>query len=272
MNIYKLCIIAAITFLACLIIRSDLQTPLMSGQYGNFKDYDGQDKAYLFTVPEDGQMMRLEITGRLPLNSWKAIDMEIFDPEGNYLFSYSDELWAESGRDSEGEWREYKSRAYHDVHFPKKGQYSAYVSSSFGPSNSAKHFNYTFRIIPIKGNISFIDPLLWITGIITGFSFIVILHRLGAKRKNSELTYKPINTLSPEAMKAMETHIPAWPIALLFFVPVLVASLLAYSKGDDEHDWQVYSYHHFNINVDKQLREQSIGSAGFRSRGGPGGK
>lgn len=41
---------------------------------------------------------------------------------------------------------------------------------------------------------------------------------------------------------------------------------------DKEQDWQVYSYHHLTISVDKQLREQSIGSAGFRSRGGPGGK
>ena len=53
---------------------------------------------------------------------------------------------------------------------------------------------------------------------------------------------------------------------------VLFFSFLAYSKGDKEQDWQVYSYHHLTISVDKQLREQSIGSAGLRSRGGPGGK
>ncbi|NHH88138.1 hypothetical protein [Pseudoalteromonas sp. MB47] len=272
MNIYKLFIIAAITFVVCLVIRADLQAPLISGQYGNFKDYDGQDKPYLFTVPEDGQIMRLEIKGRLPLNSWKAIDIEIFDPDGNYLFSYSDELWAETGHDSDGKWTEYRDYTHHDVHFPKKGQYSAYVSSTFGPNKRAEHFSYTFRIIPIKGNSNFMLPLLWISGFIGGVALFVMLHRLEAEREGSDITYKPINKLNPEAIKAMESRISVWPIVLLFLAPVLFFSFLAYSKGDKEQDWQVYSYHHLTISVDKQLREQSIGSAGFRSRGGPGGK
>lgn len=58
MNIYKLFTIASIAFLSCFLIRADLQEPLQNGQYGNFKEYDGQDKPYLFNVPEDGQMMR----------------------------------------------------------------------------------------------------------------------------------------------------------------------------------------------------------------------
>lgn len=272
MNIYKLFIIAAISFLACIIIRADLQAPLISGQYGNFKDYDGQDKAYLFNVPEDGQMMRLEIKGRLPLNSWKAIDIEIFDPDGNYLFSYSDELWAETGHDSDGKWTEYRDYTHHDVHFPKKGQYSAYVSSTFGPNKRAEHFSYTFRIIPIKGNSKILIPLMWMSGIIAGLCLFVILNRLEEGKNKSDISFQPITKKGLQAKQAMETTFPVWPIALLFFVPVLLVSLFAYGKDDDEADWQVYAYGHSNIYVDKQLREQSIGSAGFRSRGGPGGK
>ncbi|QLJ08760.1 MULTISPECIES: hypothetical protein [unclassified Pseudoalteromonas] len=272
MSIYKLFTIASIAFLSCFLIRADLQEPLQNGQYGNFKEYDGQDKPYLFNVPEDGQMMRFEIKGRLPLNSWKAIDIEIFDPEGNYLFSYSDELWAETGRDSEGKWTEYREKVHHEVHFPKKGQYSAYVSSSFGPNTRAEHFSYSFRIIPIKGNSNILLPFMWLSGIVAGMCIFVVLHRFEAEREGSDITYKPINKLNPEAIKAMETRVAVWPIVLLFFTPIGLASMYAYSKNNDERDWLMYSLYHSNITVDKQLREQSIGSPGFRSRGGSGGK
>ncbi len=66
-----------------------------------------------------------EITLRtqLPRQSWQFIEAELLDAKKEYLFSFSKELYRESGRDSEGSWSETVNSLDMKLTVPAPGQY-----------------------------------------------------------------------------------------------------------------------------------------------------
>ena len=271
MTTMKLFIIAIVTFICAWMIDSDLAAPETSKPYADSTSYSNTDTPYPFEVTRNGQMIRFEVKGRLPLNSWKSIDIEIFDNEGNYLFAYTDELWAESGRDSDGSWTEYHTQVHLDQRFPKKGRYQAFITDSSSSKQASQQSSFRFRILAIRGDTGKMNIILWLSGLVAGFCLLVFIHR--HEQEKNAIEYKPVKRLTTQQLDAMKTApMKVWPVLLLFFIPTLLTSVWAYSDDDDEINWLSYSYRHSHIYVDRELREHSVASAQFRTGGSRGGK
>ena len=62
----------------------------------------------------------------LPLWNWAWMGAEVYNEHGEYLFSYSDEYWHESGHDSDGHWDESHSQTDFTLTFKEPGKYYIY--------------------------------------------------------------------------------------------------------------------------------------------------
>ena len=266
MTTIRLLVISAAAFLICLLLREILETPVSITDFASSQQLSNKDKAYQFKVPEDGQMMRFEVVGRTPMNTWKSVDIDVYDQVGNYLFTYQDELWAETGRDSDGRWTEYRDRAEFTQHFPKKGIYEAYVSESSGPSSRIKTNDFRFRVVPVLGNSRLLTPLVWVSGAIAFVCLLILGNRMDKGRPISSYK-KPRHPLQkPQTNKSTMT------VIALFFAPTLLLTAMAFQKDDDDIDWLYASHSSKQMTVDRELRQQSLSGAQFRTGGSRGGK
>ena len=266
MSILRLLLISSVTFLVSLFFNELLQTPVSETHYESSKRLANKDKAYRFEVPENGQMMRFEIAGSMPMNTWKSIDIDVYDLAGNYLFTYQDELWSESGRDSEGKWTEYRRYAEFSQHFPKKGIYEAYVSDSSGPRSKIRSNDFRIRAVPIRGNNSFIKPVLWISGAIALMCLVIIGNRM---EENKHTKYRPRK--SPSLQQKNDKSVVLIVLAI-FLAPTVLLTAMAFQKDDDDVNWLHVSHRSKKMTVDRELRQQSLSGAEFRTGGSRGGK
>jgi len=270
MSVIKLLVISAITALLSMCSQNHVETPTETRNYTSSSTLANQDKALEFVVPEDGQMMRFEITGVMTMNSWKAIEIEVFDSNERYLFTYQDELWAENGRDSDGAWTEYRKYASMEQRFPKSGSYFAYITDSSGPYNRAKTVPYKLRVIPIRGNGSILAFIKWLSVVIAGVCLVILFSRF--EERENDIVYRPINLMpksKAERKKDLKVFALFW---LIFLTPVAVANIFAYQQDDDDIDWLSVAQWRKSIYVDRDLRQQSLSGANFRTRGAVSGK
>lgn len=71
-----------------------------------------------------GDSVEVKITADMAdRQSWAFIQGEVQNATGDYLFSFGDELWHESGYDSDGAWTDYKRDYSIDITFPEPGEY-----------------------------------------------------------------------------------------------------------------------------------------------------
>ncbi|MCF2858119.1 hypothetical protein L1286_11600 [Pseudoalteromonas sp. SMS1] len=228
---------------------------------------DHQSVPYKFTISEDGAMARFEVKGYMRDNTWSSFEFEVFGTHETYLFTYHDELWTETGRDSEGAWREARDHLYFDIRLPESGDYHAVLHTSKGPalrtSAASNHFN--FRVYEINGDKEWLNLAMWLLGILC-FGAFVIVDIFGNRKSSSNYGYdfrqqRRKNKLMPVA----------W--LLIFYVFILsVITAIACRDNDLLIDYRAKSASNKNLKVDRQLREHSMSSAGYRTRSGIGGK
>jgi len=60
-------------------------------------------------VKKDRTVYLVEVFQRVNYGQWSSVTGNVLDQDKNYLFGFGEELWAESGRDSEGTWAESKN-------------------------------------------------------------------------------------------------------------------------------------------------------------------
>ncbi|MEE4354864.1 MAG: hypothetical protein V2I97_00240 [Desulfococcaceae bacterium] len=83
-------------------------------------------------VGEDRSVYKIGIRQSVPYGHWSHISGEVLDKNKKPLFGFGDELWAETGYDSEGRWSE-KKDAYDYKILLDKGTY--YLDFSLECSN-----------------------------------------------------------------------------------------------------------------------------------------
>jgi len=271
MNIVKLLLISASTCFMCMLLQNFLAKPTEHRSFKSSRHLANADKPYQFNVPVDGQMMRLEIKGTMPMNNWKSIELEVYKENGDYLFTYQDELWSESGRDSDGAWSEYNNHVFLEQRFPKAGSYNIYLTDSSVTNRRTAAINYTVRAIPIYGDSSFLKPITWGAGIVAVICFIVIANRAEDERKNTG-SYWATKKAYSKNTKPEHGAKTFYMVVCIFFIPMTVASALAYRDDDDDIDWVNASYYNKQISVDRELRQQSLSGSAFRTGGSRGGK
>lgn len=272
MSFIKLLIISALTFMVSFILQSILGGITEERPFQSHKQFANIDKAYQFNVPEDGQMMRFEISGKMPMNKWKSFDLEIFKDDGSYLFTYQDELWSESGRDSDGPWTEYKKKAFLEQRFAKKGNYSLYLTDSATSNKTTATARYSIRAVPIKGDGSMLQAIKWGSGIIALLCFIVLIYRAehNKKERGGYLASTPFK--KSIVTKNNSTATTFYIVLAIFFIPLTISSILAFKNDDSDIDWLALSYHNKQISIDRELRQQSLSGPAFRTGGSRGGK
>lgn len=94
---------------------------------------------------DHNEVVKIELRQRLPLMKWSAVDVEVMDENGNYLFAFGDEFWHETGRDSEGRWEEAKHKYSLAVTFPQPGSYFLNISAEGNATNSNPHISVRVR-------------------------------------------------------------------------------------------------------------------------------
>ncbi|MCG7537088.1 hypothetical protein [Pseudoalteromonas sp. OOF1S-7] len=272
MSVIKTFFLSLVIFILCFCSRTLLEEPVAKVPFAKSTEYANQDKAYQFEVPEDGQMMRFELKGVMKMNSWKAMDIEVYQADGTYLFSYQDELWSESGRDSEGHWTERKTDASFEIRLAKKGIHHLYLTDASSYSQKLDNTRYTFRVVPIRGDAGTLLPLQFIAGIIAVGCLALLINRYeNDEPLSGQTTFnkKPYGH-NPFGDQARPSRAPlyAWCFSLGFFV--LLFSW-AY-KNDDNINYVSYAYGHSNMTVDRSIRQQSLSGANHRGGSGRGGK
>ncbi len=271
MSINKLFVISTITFIYCWLMIGHLDSPEQIKPFASGSTYSKKDTPYTFRVPNDGQIMLFEVKGSVAMNSWKSIDIEIYDAQGNYLFAYTDELWAESGRDSDGRWTEYHTHLEYKQRFPSKGEYVAYIHDMSSSRNAYSKSSFNFRILALNGDSRKLKVMLWISGVIAVICLLIIMHRY--ENGYSSFERKRARRIAKEAALGMSTEpMQVKTAILLFAVPTFFLTLWAMHEDDADIDWLSYSHSKRHIYVDKQLREHSLKSAQFRTGSGRGGK
>ncbi|MEW8625620.1 MAG: hypothetical protein AB2551_07705 [Candidatus Thiodiazotropha sp.] len=92
-------------------------------------------------IEEESEVLEIVVTQHVGDRHWSAIEAEVVDEKGNYLFAFSDELWFETGRDSDGPWQEGKNKYDISVTFPRPGNYFIHFSSENSRSSSVGDIN-----------------------------------------------------------------------------------------------------------------------------------
>ena len=87
----------------------------------------------------------------IALKVWNAVDIEVLDAEKNYLFSFGDEFWHESGYD-EGNWDESKKNMQMKVHFEKAGVYFLSISAESNASFTTANNGYVLTVSRNRGS------------------------------------------------------------------------------------------------------------------------
>lgn len=76
-----------------------------------------------FTIKRPGQGIWVSVSSTVPVNNWLFVEGELLDAQQNYLMGFGDELWHETGTDSDGRWDEADTQYDISLSIPEAGQY-----------------------------------------------------------------------------------------------------------------------------------------------------
>jgi hypothetical protein len=80
-------------------------------------------------IKSDNQSLRVSFSQSVRTHTWSAVNVDVLDSNKKYLFSFSDEFWAETGYDSDGSWSDSKKSSSTDILIKKQGSYFFKVTS-----------------------------------------------------------------------------------------------------------------------------------------------
>ncbi|HEV7321415.1 MAG TPA: hypothetical protein VGO04_22655 [Ensifer sp.] len=76
-----------------------------------------------FSVTKANEVFRVTVAADVQVNRWSFVEAELLDAERDYLFSFGQELWHETGWDSDGSWAEADETYEMKLTVPSAGQY-----------------------------------------------------------------------------------------------------------------------------------------------------
>lgn len=123
----------------------------------------------------DNEIQYVEVYQTIPNGQWSSVDGQLLDEKGTTLFSFSENLWFESGYDSDGYWEEGKRDFGIAITIPKKGQYFFNITAQ----NSGQGVGNI--IIKANRELGSMVGFMWI-GILFSLLGVLILY-ISAKRK-----------------------------------------------------------------------------------------
>ncbi len=132
-------------------------------------------------VEQPGEVFEINVRANLPDNHWSFIEVELLDGNEEYLYSFGQELWRESGRDSDGNWSESRRDFETKLTFPVTGFY--YLNFIVESKSSKDPKSINVNVIKRKGSDI---PHFWaaMLSLITGLILVEI--KYGIFRKTIE--------------------------------------------------------------------------------------
>ena len=223
-------------------------------------------KGYPFEVKQAGDVMRFSLRGHMPDNAWKSVSVTMVDPNGNYLFTWLDELWTQSGY-NDGYWTESRSEASFVQRFSKVGTYTAFIAYEEGPQrqdkDKRKPTEFSLNIVKVRGDVSVLNTIMSVFAYLIVFSIMLffIMLWLNGDSKKTQSTVAKVN---------------AWPVFTLALILLLLIVLAGYAmsqvQDDDDVDWEYESHRKSYLYHDKSLKGKSVSGESFRGGSGRGGK
>lgn len=214
--------------------------------------FSQQERAFEFDVTEPGGTYEFLVHGKAPRNTWLYAEFHIFGPDGDYLFTYIDNLWSEEGIEDGEYWKESVeyARLYHRL--DKSGRYKVLIDIEAGPFPNQPQVFY-FSVNLVNGNPEYMAQVLTLLGgfILLCFALIAVRYFFTGPNKS------PMN-----------------PTHLLIIVSVLALVIVgvawaASRKDDTAIDWTQRASSHPKIYFTPSLNAQG---ETFRGGAGKGGK
>ncbi len=87
-------------------------------------------------VDKKNEIVEIKVSQNVDSRHWSSIEAEVLDDKNKYLFAFSEELWFETGYDSEGQWKEGKQKYDISITFPQPGKYFIKFSSANSRSSN----------------------------------------------------------------------------------------------------------------------------------------
>lgn len=255
-----------IAFVVSLVIKSWMEAPLINYGEVSGKALIQQEEAYFFNVPEAGSMVEFTLTGKTPDNDWSVFDIEVYGPDGNYLFTYFDELWSETGKDSDGFWRESKQYASLTQRFSQPGTYHAILSHADGRLN-VKYLNLGIKVL--NGDSRYIKLIFRVCMILTVVLLIAIVlyFDIWIKSVNTPYSSKPRSYRKPGLATKIKLFL--W-LLVIYSICITSAGYVGAKKKTADVDWA--HIHGSQTTRDKSLLGTTSVAADFRGGAGRAGK
>lgn len=122
-------------------------------------------------ITKENTVLHITVQQSFSQDSWSYIEGDVLDAEQEPLFSFGDELWRESGYDSDGAWSESDSTYDLKVTIPEKGTHYLELTAELAAPSTAS--SMSIRVEPQAGStVPFIAA--GIIGLILG----LILHEM----------------------------------------------------------------------------------------------
>lgn len=138
---------------------SDVQSKTLPGAGGEFGP---------LVVTEKNSAYEIRIGNYVKAGDWSTIEVEMQDENKQRLFSFGDDMWHETGYDSEGQWTESKTDYSMDITIKEPGKYYFVVSAS--RSDGAGR-GITFKAVKERGSNVLFLTLGFIAAILAGVAF-----------------------------------------------------------------------------------------------------
>lgn len=118
-------------------------------------------------VDKRGETYEIVSNVSVPTNRWNFIEIEVLDMNDEYLYSFGQELWHETGRDSDGFWREQRGDFETRITFPEPGFY--YLNFWVQSNYETKNDRINVQLIKRNGSTvlhNWLGIILFVIGII----------------------------------------------------------------------------------------------------------
>lgn len=126
-------------------VRSSV-TPVPYNTYQHFaSDSQFQTKNQFgpIIIKKPGTVYDVEVSASLPSNHWSFVEVVVTDSYDDYMYSFGQELWHESGKDSEGHWTEKRTEFESSLTFPQTGEFYLNFVTNSKRNREPKRLNVT---------------------------------------------------------------------------------------------------------------------------------
>lgn len=204
-------------------------------------------------VDEAGEVYELIIGAYVPAQNWMYVEVEVLDYRQEYLYSFGQELWHYTGRDSDGQWtdRQFEFDTKTTFTFPGYYYFNFIAQNSF--NNDAEFLKV--ELLKRRGS-SVPHSRLGIVCIVIA----IVLFEMHSKRRKKRI--KPLT-------RSKNTIIWVSAITLVLYIAVMPLAnegygYMGYEDYHSEPAWWYWNNTHYYY--DKNVRSGSV--SGAKSRGG----